>query len=29
VEPCPVRAHGFVGDRDWSLETLTSEAQEE
>jgi cation diffusion facilitator family transporter len=29
VEACPVRAHGFVRDRDWSLETLTSEAQEE
>lgn len=29
VQACPVRAHAFVGDRDWSLETLTSEAQEE
>jgi len=29
VEPCPVRAHAFVADRDWSLETLTGEAPEE
>jgi cation diffusion facilitator family transporter len=26
VEPCPVRAHAFVADRDWSLPTLTGEA---
>ena len=26
VEPCPVRAHAFVEDRDWSLATLTGEA---
>ena len=29
VEPCPVRAHRFVEERDWSLETLTGEAPEE
>jgi len=29
VEPCPVRAHAFAGDRDWSLATLTGEAPEE
>lgn len=29
VAPCPVRAHEFVEERDWSLETLTGEAPEE
>lgn len=29
VEPCPVRAHAFVADRDWSLPTLTGEAPED
>lgn len=29
VEPCPVRAHEFVAERDWSLATLTGEAPEE
>ncbi len=29
VDPCPVRAHPFIDDRDWSLETLTGEALEE
>jgi cation diffusion facilitator family transporter len=29
VEPCPVRAHAFAADRDWSLETLTGEAPED
>jgi cation diffusion facilitator family transporter len=29
VEPCPVRAHAFAEDRDWTLETLTGEAPEE
>jgi divalent metal cation (Fe/Co/Zn/Cd) transporter len=29
VEPCPVRAHPFVADRDWSLPTLTGEAPED
>ena len=28
VDPCPVRAHAFAGDRDWSLETLIREAPE-
>jgi cation diffusion facilitator family transporter len=26
VDPCPVRAHAFVANRDWSLETLIREA---
>jgi cation diffusion facilitator family transporter len=29
VEPCPVRAHAVVEDRNWSLQTLTGEAPEE
>ncbi|MBI2962818.1 MAG: cation transporter [Deltaproteobacteria bacterium] len=29
VAPCPVRAHPFVEERDWSLATLTGEAPEE
>jgi len=29
VDRCPVRAHAFIGDRDWSLETLVREAPEE
>jgi cation diffusion facilitator family transporter len=29
VEPCPVRAHAFVADRDWSLPTLTGEAPQD
>ncbi len=29
VAPCPVRAHEFVEERDWSLETLAGEAPEE
>ena len=29
VERCPVRAHPFEGERDWSLETLTGEAPDE
>jgi cation diffusion facilitator family transporter len=29
VEPCPVRAHPFVAERDWSLQALTSEAPDE
>jgi cation diffusion facilitator family transporter len=29
VDPCPVRAHAFVAERDWSLEALTGEALED
>jgi cation diffusion facilitator family transporter len=29
VEPCPVRAHAFIEDRDWSLATLTGEAPQD
>jgi len=29
VDRCPVRAHAFIGDRHWSLETLVREAPEE
>jgi cation diffusion facilitator family transporter len=29
VEPCPVRAHPFVADRDWSQQVLTGEAPDE
>jgi len=29
VEPCPVRAHPFVADRDWSMHTITGEAPDE
>jgi cation diffusion facilitator family transporter len=29
VDPCPVRAHSFVVDRDWSPETLTGEVLED
>ena len=29
VEPCPVRAHPFVSDRDWSLQAVTGEAPDE
>jgi cation diffusion facilitator family transporter len=29
VDPCAVRGHDFVEDRDWALETLTGEAAEE